>query len=101
MRAYPEIQEEAREKFAKNHFIDDVDSHSIREGINRARPKTLDEAVQAALETENFEMVEHHRLLDRKPAKVARAVNSDTEQRLETLELSSKGQAKTLGSGPK
>ena len=98
VRAYPEIQEEAREKLAKNHFIDAVDSHSVREGINRARPKTLDEAVHAALETENFEKVEQHRLLDRKPAKFARALNSDTEQRLETLELSLREQAKTLSS---
>ena len=98
VRAYPEIQEEAREKLAKNHFIDAVDSHSVREGINRARPKTLDEAVHAALETENFEKVEQHRLLDRKPAKLARALNSDTEQRLETLELSLREQAKTLSS---
>ena len=62
---------------AKNHFIDAVDSHSVREGINRARPKTLDEAVHAALETENFEKVEQHRLLDRKPAKLAKALNSE------------------------
>ena len=58
MKAYPEIPEEAREHLGKNHFVDAVDSQIVREGIYRVRPKTLDEAIQAPLETENFENVE-------------------------------------------
>ena len=73
VRAYPEIVENARDRLAIG---------------NRARPSNLDEAIQAALETENFEMVEQQRVLDRKPAKLARATDSGVEQRLGTVERS-------------
>ena len=86
VKAYPEIQEDARDRLAKNHFIDAVDSHSVREGIYRARPKNLDEAIQAALETENIEKVERQRVLDRKAPKLARALDGGTEQRFEQIE---------------
>ena len=62
----------------KNHFVDAVDSQIVREGIYRVRPKTLDEAIQGALETENFEKVENERRAERKPAKFARAIDSGT-----------------------
>ncbi len=97
-RAYPEIQEDARDRLARNHFVDAVDSHSIREGINRARPKNLDEAIQAALETANFESVELQRLVDRKPAKLARALDSSVEMGLGSLEAHLSEQAQSLKS---
>ena len=96
VRAYPEIVENARDRLARNHFLDAVNSQSVREGINRARPSNLDEAIQAALETENFEMVEQQRVLDRKPAKLARATDSGVEQRLGTVERSLSEQKQTL-----
>ncbi|XP_071806991.1 uncharacterized protein [Asterias amurensis] len=95
-RAYPEIQEDARDRLARNHFVDAVDSHSIREGINRARPNNLDEAIQAALETENFESVELQRLMDRKPAKLARVLDSSVEMRLGSVEAHLSTQAQSL-----
>ena len=58
VKAYPEIQEKARERLAKNHFLEAVESPTVREGIYRARPTDLDEAIRAALETENFDKVE-------------------------------------------
>lgn len=96
LRAYPEIQEESRERLAKNHFLDAVDSRSVREGINRARPKNLDEAIRAALETDNFEKVEQQRILDGKPPKLARAIDSGLDQRVEKMEANLEVQAQTL-----
>ena len=55
VKAYPDIPEESRDRLAKNHFLEAVESRSVREGKNRARPKSLDEAIRAALETESFE----------------------------------------------
>ena len=96
LRAYPEIQEESRERLAKNHFLDAVDSRSVREGINRARPKNLDEAIRAALETDNFEKVEQQRILDGKPPKIARAIDSGLDQRVEKMEANLELTAQTL-----
>lgn len=86
VQAYPEIQGESRDRLAKNHFLDTVESRSIREGINRARPKNLDEAIQAALETENFEKVEQQRNLDGRPVKLARVADAGVDQRFQEIE---------------
>ncbi len=86
VKAYPDIQEESRDRLAKNHFLDAVESRSVREGINRARPKNLDEAIRAALETENFEKVEQQRNLDGKPVKLARVLDTGMEQRFHDIE---------------
>ena len=96
VKAYPEIPEEARERLGKNHFMDAVTSAVVREGIYRARPKTLDEAIRAALETDNFERVESERRAERKPTKFTRAVDSGTERRLQQLEEDAGQQAKKI-----
>lgn len=46
----------------------------------------MDEAIQAALETESVEKVESERRAERKPVKFVRAVDTCTEQRLQKLE---------------
>ena len=96
VKAYPEIPEEPRGRLEKNHFMDAVASHSIREGIYRARPKDLSGAIQAALETENFEKVEAHRTLER-PPKFARVVDRETEERLQVMEKAITQQCKSVG----
>lgn len=85
VKAYPEIPEDPRDRLEKNHFIDAVGNQSIREGIFRARPKNLSEAVQAALETENFEKIESVRGFD-KLNKIVRGVDRETDARLQFLE---------------
>ena len=59
--AYPEFEDAGRDRLARGHFADAVASQSIREGIFRANPKTLEEAIKAALATENFEKIEEQR----------------------------------------
>ena len=74
--SYPEFDDEGRERLAKGHFSDAVEDQATREGIFRARPKTLDEAVQAAIATENFLKMEEQRG-GRRLQKFARAVDGE------------------------
>ena len=59
--AYPEFGETGRDRLARGHFADAIASQSIREGIFRANPATLEAAIKAALATENFERIEEQR----------------------------------------
>ena len=87
IKAYPEIPANARGRLEKAHYIDAVDSQLIREGIHRARPSTLDEAIQAALETENFEKVEMQRRNERiRAGKFARGLENEDDARLQQME---------------
>lgn len=52
--AYPEMMSDVRERLAKTHFSEAIDDSEIRAAIFRAHPKTLDEAITAALTTESF-----------------------------------------------
>ena len=56
--AYPELLENGYDRLARGHFSDAVEEQAIREGIFRARPSSLDEAIRAALNTEGFLKVE-------------------------------------------
>ena len=96
VKAYPELQEDARDRLAKNHFHDAVMSQTVREGIHRARPKNLDEAIRAALETENYEKVERQRVLDGKPVKLARALDTTVNDRVDKLEVAMTEQGQKL-----
>ena len=85
VRAYPDIPDNSRDRLAKNHFLYAVESRSIREGINRGHPQNLDEAEQAALETETLQRVEQQRMFDGKP-KMTRALDTSMEQRFGKIE---------------
>ena len=99
IRAYPEIPAPARDRQERNHYIDAVENQSIREGIYRARPGSLDEAIQAALETENFERVEFQRKSDRmRPGKFIRALDNETETRFQKVEEILSTQSKQMES---
>ena len=74
--SYPEFDDDGRERLAKGHFSDAVEDQAIREGIFRARPKTLDEAVHAAIATENFLKIEEQRGV-KKTHKFARALDGE------------------------
>ena len=76
--------------------MDAVAGQSVRQGIFRARPKTLAEAIQAALETQSFEEVESQRREER-PFKFVRAVDRDTEERLMSVERTIGEQSRCVG----
>ena len=95
VRAYPEIPEEARDRLEKNHFVDPVSDQFVREGIFLARPKDLTEALQAALDTENFHKVEAHRTME-KLGKFARGSGRDEDERIQLIERTLSQQSKCV-----
>ena len=75
--AYPEMRNDVRERLAKTHFSEAIDDQEIRAAIFRARPRTLDEAITAALATESFLHAEKARERIRMPRHV-RAVDGNS-----------------------
>ena len=73
--AYPELTDEGRDRLARGHFSDAIEDQAVREGIFRARPKTLEEAVSAAIATEGFLRVEEQR--QGKRSKFARVLDDE------------------------
>ena len=61
MLAYPELAEEAQDRLARTHFTEAIEDQSVREGVFRSKPTSLDEAIQAALATDNFYRLEEQR----------------------------------------
>ena len=61
MLAYPELTEEAQDRLARTHFTEAIEDQSVREGVFRSKPTSLDEAIQAALATDNFYRLEEQR----------------------------------------
>ncbi len=59
--AYPKFTETGKDRLARGHFSDAIASQTVREGIFRANPSTLEEAIRAAMSTENFEKMEAKR----------------------------------------
>ena len=54
MQAYPDMSIESQEQLVTEQFKDAVDDGDLRSAIFRAKAKTLDQAVAAAVETECF-----------------------------------------------
>jgi hypothetical protein len=61
MRAYPDMSLDSQEQLVKEQFKDAVDDGDLRAAIFRAKAKTLDQAVTAAVETECFLKAEKSR----------------------------------------
>ena len=59
--AYLEFGADRQDKLARGHFLDAIMNPAIREGLFRAQPHTLDEAIEAALNTEAFLQMEAER----------------------------------------
>ena len=73
--AYPELPDDAQEQLARTHFLEAIEDQSVREGVFRSKPCTLDEYIQAALSTDNFYRLEEQRTGRRH--KQARVVEGD------------------------
>ena len=73
--AYQEFDETGQDRLARGHFMDAVTKPDITEGLFRAQPRTLDEAIEAALaRTEAFLKVEVDRT-DWSPAEIQQSTN--------------------------
>lgn len=53
-RAFPDLQDEAREHLALTHYLGQLENLQVAFGVKQKRPKTVDEAVTATLELESY-----------------------------------------------
>ncbi len=61
LKAYPEAEPQFLDRLAVTHFKDAILDGEVREAVNRAKPTSLDAALAAALEAENWRKLEHQR----------------------------------------
>ena len=87
--AYPDFDEDGQDRLARGHFLDAILDARVREGLFRAQPRTLDEAIEAALNVEAFIKMEGGRRENRPTGYTRAAVeerpspNYPTHRRLE------------------
>lgn len=53
-RAYPDLPEEAREHFALNQYLAQLDNPQVAFSVKQTKPKTVDDAVRSTLEMKSF-----------------------------------------------
>ena len=53
-KAYPELQEEAREYIALNHYINQLKDPRIAFSVRQCHPKTMAETLSGTLELESY-----------------------------------------------
>ncbi len=53
-RAYPDLQENAREQLALTYYLGQLEHQQLAFSVNQKCPKTVDEAVSATLEMESY-----------------------------------------------
>ncbi len=59
--AYPELDPMAKDRFARDAFKEAIEDTELRQAIFRAKPESLEESVQAAVEAEVFHRNEKQR----------------------------------------
>eukprot|EP00731_Ephydatia_muelleri_P023001 Em0015g584a len=53
-KAYPDLEDNAKEQLALNHFVSQIENCQVAFSVRQKRPKTVDEAVSATLEMEAY-----------------------------------------------
>jgi hypothetical protein len=61
LQAYPQAQGELFEALCRDHFLDAIPDSSLRFSIFQVQPRTLDQALTIAVETETFQQAEKQR----------------------------------------
>ena len=82
--AYPELNIAAQERLAKQYFHSAIPDRRIRDGIFRVSPKTIDEAIRAAVETESYLKSGDGRTTQRGP-KYGRVVDTEWQKEYEDI----------------
>ena len=77
-KAYPELQEEARGRFALNQYLTQLTNPQVAFGVKQSKPKTIDDAVRLTLEMETY-------LQPEKPEGISFVERSDDNYDLETI----------------
>ena len=76
--AYPDAPFEVQDSLAKDQFLDAVDSN-LRWNVFQARPRTLDEALEVAVDCDAFHKAENQKNGFQNATKHVRAVSKDTD----------------------
>lgn len=53
-KAYPDLAEEARERFALNHYLAQLSNPQVAFAVKQTKPTTVDDAVRATMEMESY-----------------------------------------------
>lgn len=53
-KAYPELADQARERFALNQYLTQLDNPQVAFSVKQSKPTTVDDAVRATLEMESY-----------------------------------------------
>jgi hypothetical protein len=61
LQAYPQAEGDLFEALCRDHFLDAISDSSLRFSIFQVQPKSLDEALTIAVETEAFQIAERQR----------------------------------------
>ena len=73
--AYPGMAEELRNRIARDHFMSNIRESEIRSTVHLSRPKSMEAALQTAVEMEAFPASKKLR----EPPKLVRCVASSAE----------------------
>lgn len=77
-KAYPDLQEAAREQFALNQFLTQLDNAQVAFAVKQAKPRTVDDAIRLTMEMESY-------LRPSRPAKVTFKEENDRDREVETV----------------
>lgn len=83
--AHPTAQHVMLEELAMRHFSNALSSADMRLRIAGARPRTLDDAVKIAVETEAFQEAEKFRAVSKKPVRAVATDNAVESDKTATL----------------
>ena len=111
-KAYPDLQEEARERLALNSYLSQLSDPQVSFSVKQRRPKSVDEAVTATLEMESYSRTGPGRIahVGLEQATVVATVDRSDElvdklsnllQRIERLEAGAQSDGTEFGSGHK
>ena len=53
-KAFPDLQEEAREKLSVDRFVNELHEPQVAFAVRQKQPKTISEAIMAALQMHSF-----------------------------------------------
>ena len=77
-KAYPDLEDAVRERFAMNQYLTQLTNPQVAFSVRQAKPKTVDEAVRLTLEMESY-------LQPQRPGKISSVELEDSHCETETI----------------
>lgn len=82
IRAYPAADNDTRDLFARDHFIEHVGNGDLRINLRSAKPSTLENAINLAAELELIRSLEHNQVPDTRVRGVVEIPGQDKQMEL-------------------